>query len=410
MGELIGRDDVAEAISRRDLVLYYQPKVEVDSRKPVSMEALVRWPRDSGLVPPDLFLPLVEQSGLMPALTDFVLDEACAQVRRWQAVGRTLPVCVNISGSDLQRADFIGRVESALARHGISPDLLMLEVTETFVIDRLSEVSLMAEGLVEIGVSLAVDDFGTGHSSFSRLQMLPIKAVKVDRSFVSGPSGTDKYLAAIIRLGSDLGIQVVAEGVEDAETDRRLHQLECEVAQGFFYARPMPAGEVLGWVERAEAERLADLDSIEVRETRKVMRRAIRAAREMLGGDISWIAELKDGVKTLRLVDGAAESFGFSTGLELPADKSYCQRVILGEIPEVIPDTAAEPGVASLSITRDANIGSYVGVPVHLPDGRVYGTFCVASHGPNGALSHLDAELLSVLARKVSAELAVHQR
>jgi GAF domain-containing protein len=153
---------------------------------------------------------------------------------------------------------------------------------------------------------------------------------------------------------------------------------------------------------RSQAHRRIDTTEYELRAVGRSIEDRLRAARELLGMDIAWIAEFRDGKKVFRTIDGDGDSFGFAEGTSIPLDGSYCKRVALGVIPNVIPDTAAEPGVRDLEVTLAARIGAYVGIPIALVDGTVYGTLCVASHRPNGHLNEGDVRFLEAIARRVA--------
>jgi diguanylate cyclase (GGDEF)-like protein/PAS domain S-box-containing protein len=245
--------ELRRALDQHELVVHYQPKVDVATGSWASTEALVRWQHPQrGLVPPGDFIPLLETSGLINRLTDYVLDAAIAQVRRWADRGIRVPVAVNLSARSLHDHTLPGRVMAALVRHGVPADLLCLEITETAIMhDPESALEVLSE-FVYAGIGLSLDDFGTGYSSMSYLQRLPVGELKVDRTFVMGlaRARADRALVRMaIDLGHSMGLKVVAEGVEDAETLAQLHGLGCDVAQGYYLGRPMPAADVDRWFD-----------------------------------------------------------------------------------------------------------------------------------------------------------------
>ena len=245
------------AITRRELVVEYQPKVRTGDGAPVGMEALVRWDHPfRGRIAPDVFIPLAERSGFIHPLTAFVLDTALEQCRQWRAAGLDLSVSVNLSARNLVQEDLPGQVCAALTRAGLPADALELEITESFLMVDLLRSRERLVDLRALGVRLAIDDFGTGLSSLAYLKNLPVDVLKIDKSFVSGMLGdvTDTLIVrAVVDLAASLGLETVAEGVEDAATLCRLAELGCSYAQGYVISRPMPAGQVAAWCLGARA-------------------------------------------------------------------------------------------------------------------------------------------------------------
>jgi EAL domain-containing protein (putative c-di-GMP-specific phosphodiesterase class I) len=211
----------------------------------------VRWRRGEELVAPDAFLPVIECSALMTKLSDRVVELAVEQLAIWQAAGHVLRVSVNLSARDLDDEALAERISAALARHGVAPGQLTLEVTETTISPDVVRAKRVMDAVQALGVEISVDDFGTGHASISRLYRLSITEVKIDRSFVARTDErTRRYLTAMVRFAQSLGLRVVAEGVEDEPTLAYLRELRCELAQGYHIAKPMPAQQVLGWLAR----------------------------------------------------------------------------------------------------------------------------------------------------------------
>jgi diguanylate cyclase (GGDEF)-like protein len=253
------------AIDRGELVLDYQPKINLGSGEVCGVEALVRWQHpERGLLPPDTFVPIAEHTALMAPLTDWVLEAACEQAAAWRAAGMPLAVAVNVSPRSLLNGDLPALVHRVLSSTGLPAALLELEITETaMVVDpvRAREVLLRLRAM---GVSVSLDDFGTGFTSLIMLQTLPVTALKIDRAFVTGMlAGRDDAAVAesLIALAGRLGLVVVAEGVESAHVVNRLRTLGCDQAQGFHLARPMPPGEVPACVQ-ARAVLLPDVAAL----------------------------------------------------------------------------------------------------------------------------------------------------
>ncbi|HEY7857276.1 MAG TPA: EAL domain-containing protein [Candidatus Nanopelagicales bacterium] len=240
-----------EALDRGQLELHYQPKVDLADGAVVGAEALVRWRHpDRGLIAPDDFVPLAERTGLVHRLTKYVLESALDQVAQWWASGLHVPVAINVSMRDLQEADLAFLVTRALDRHGLPPEALVLEVTESVLVMDPGQAVATLRDLAEVGVSSSLDDFGTGYSSLVLLEQLPVSEVKIDRSFVrrlDEVGGDPAMVRSIIGFAHGLGLTVVAEGVETASAWKMLRDMGCDVAQGFRVARPMPPGEASQW-------------------------------------------------------------------------------------------------------------------------------------------------------------------
>ncbi|SDQ62755.1 diguanylate cyclase/phosphodiesterase [Quadrisphaera sp. DSM 44207] len=250
--------DLRDAIADRQLQVHYQPKVAPGTARPYGAEALVRWEHPTlGRLSPDRFIPLAEHSDLVQPLTAVVLDEALAQCARWRARGALLSVAVNLSTRSLADTAIVKTVAGALERAGVPAEALTLEITETAVMGDLDRALEVLHGLRALGVRLSVDDFGTGQSSLGYLKRLPVHEVKIDKSFVDGLAGAsgDARATAVVKaavdLGHALGLQVVAEGVEDEPTLRQLDDLGCDLVQGYVISRPLPAGAFVDWLGTA---------------------------------------------------------------------------------------------------------------------------------------------------------------
>jgi diguanylate cyclase (GGDEF)-like protein len=244
--------ELRDAISSKQIVLVYQPKVHLASGRITSVEALVRWrhPR-RGMVPPGEFLPIVESTELIDPLTWEVLDQALATCAGWLASGLRLQMAVNISARTIGSPELVQRVHDALGRHGVPAELLELELTESALLgDHQSAIDNLHQ-LRAMGVDVSVDDFGTGYASVSYLTSMPLTALKIDMSFVQ-TMFTDQSSAAVVDfslgLADQLGLDVVAEGVEDQPTLEALRDKGCTYAQGFFITRPLPAPELVHWL------------------------------------------------------------------------------------------------------------------------------------------------------------------
>ena len=237
----------APCLDEEQFVLHYQPVHELAGGALRGVEALVRWQDPAGgLVPPAGFLPHAEETGMIARIGEWVLETTLSQAVEWEALGLLPRVAVNASPRELCDERYVDRVADALARHGLAPDRLLIEVSESAMheFDRAHDV---IERLHELGVVLALDDFGTAHSSLSRLRDMPVQVLKVDRSFLRGAPG-DVAGAAIVRaiatLGAGLGMDVVAEGIETEEQRSFARAAGCGLGQGYLFARPLPAAQV----------------------------------------------------------------------------------------------------------------------------------------------------------------------
>ncbi|MCG2634039.1 MAG: EAL domain-containing protein [Gammaproteobacteria bacterium] len=244
--------ELRQGIAENQLVLHYQPKIAVESGEILGVEALVRWNHPSrGMVPPDAFIAAAERSGLIHSLTAWVIDRATAQCAEWRASGHPLKMALNISARNIEDDGLPRALQSKLLQHGLPADALELEVTESdIMIDsgRATEVMRILSGA---GVGFSVDDFGTGYSSLAYLKRLPVSVLKIDRSFVAQMvrNGDDMVIVhSTINMAHNLGLKVVAEGVEDKETLDLLQVLKCDLAQGYYISGPLPAEELVQWL------------------------------------------------------------------------------------------------------------------------------------------------------------------
>jgi EAL domain-containing protein (putative c-di-GMP-specific phosphodiesterase class I) len=236
------------AVERGELRVLYQPVHCLGSGRPVGAEALVRWEHpDRGLIGPDEFIALAEETGLIMSIGTQLLRQACRQAQVWQADGRRLAIKVNLSARQFVHPNLAG-VAEILAETGIDPALVYLEITETVLMEDVESTSGALTELKSFGVSLTVDDFGTGYSSLAYLKRFPVDELKIDRDLVSGlltDQEDSAIVTAIINLAHTLGVVAVAEGVENAGQVRRLRELGCDFGQGYHFGRPLPA-EALG--------------------------------------------------------------------------------------------------------------------------------------------------------------------
>jgi diguanylate cyclase (GGDEF)-like protein/PAS domain S-box-containing protein len=251
--------DLRRAIERREFLLHYQPKVELASGALTGAEALLRWNHPQrGMVSPAEFIPALEESGQILTVGEWVLQEACAQLRSWADAGLVpLPVAVNLSAKQFQRSDLDAIVGRTLQASGTPAELIELEITESSLVEKPAEAVRMLRSLRAMGVKISVDDFGTGYSSLSYLTRLPLSALKIDRSFVRDAQTSSEaasIVRAVIDMAHNLGFTVVAEGVETEEQVAFLRRHGCDLGQGFLFARPMPADALGARLRRAREQ------------------------------------------------------------------------------------------------------------------------------------------------------------
>jgi diguanylate cyclase (GGDEF)-like protein len=253
--------DFRRGLHAEEIVVHYQPIVDLHSQKVSGAESLVRWQHPTmGLLYPDKFLQTVEQTTLIGPLTRHVLDRSIAQCVRWRAAGLDLTVAVNLSVRNLSDPRLSEDVERMLRRHGLPPAALQLEITESMIMSDPERALATVNQLSQLGVRLAVDDFGTGHSSLANLRRLPIDELKIDRSFVTPMLHDENDLIIVrstINMAHDLGLNTIAEGVEDASTLTELDELGCDQVQGYYFSKPVPADTFISWADAFQGAKVS---------------------------------------------------------------------------------------------------------------------------------------------------------
>jgi EAL domain-containing protein (putative c-di-GMP-specific phosphodiesterase class I) len=245
------QNDLRRAIEQGELQLHYQPKIDGKSAKIRGVEALLRWKHpERGTISPMVFIPIAERFGLIGALGNWVIDEACRQMHAWADEGLRMRVAINLSVHQLREEGLVERIQDALNRHAIEPSHLLCEITESAAMEDIKGTQRTFEGLAGIGVFLSIDDFGTGYSSLSYLRQLPARQLKIDRSFVADLETSNdarSIVRAVVHLAHALNLHVVAEGVETEGQRDILREMTCDELQGYFFAKPMPADMLLEW-------------------------------------------------------------------------------------------------------------------------------------------------------------------
>lgn len=246
-GRITIENDLRVALERNQFELYYQPQISLSRQRVVGMEALLRWNHpENGQIPPDVFIPVAEEVGLIGDISRWVLENACLQLADWRQKGHSeLKMSLNLAPHDFDNGDIVGLVTKCIERHRLPPEQVELEITESMMMQDTNGVATKVRQLRDSGVGIAIDDFGTGYSALAYLQKLPVSVLKIDRSFVRDLDGlmTNPIISAITGIARGFGLNLIAEGVEHAQQATTLRSLGCDVMQGFYFARPAPAAD-----------------------------------------------------------------------------------------------------------------------------------------------------------------------
>ncbi|MGA9313966.1 MAG: EAL domain-containing protein [Solirubrobacteraceae bacterium] len=245
--------DLRDAFEKDEFFVVYQPTFDLREMVPTGMEALIRWRHPTrGIVQPDDFVPLLEETGLIVDVGRWVLREACRQGAEWRQAGHEVGIAVNVAARQLDRDEFVHEVRDALSDSGLEPEQLTIEITETTIMANAEETAGRLASIKEIGVRVAIDDFGTGYSSLAYLQRFPVDALKIDRSFISKMSNDaegETLIRTLVQLGKSLSIETLAEGIEQAQELNLLREESCDTGQGFLFARPLDIEECETFLE-----------------------------------------------------------------------------------------------------------------------------------------------------------------
>jgi EAL domain-containing protein (putative c-di-GMP-specific phosphodiesterase class I) len=247
--------ELQQALERGEFFLLYQPTFDLQAQRVMGVEALIRWQHPSrGVLAPEMFIPVAEQTGLIVPIGRWVLHEACRQASAWRAAGHRIGVSVNVSAHQLDEDGLEDDVQRVLAESGLDPSALTLEITETTLMADIDAATERLNALKALGVRIAIDDFGTGHSSLAYLRRFPVDALKIDRSFIAGIASSDASAAIIrtlVQLGKTLDIETLAEGIEERAQLEKLQQEQCDQGQGFLFARPLDVAGVEAFLTAA---------------------------------------------------------------------------------------------------------------------------------------------------------------
>lgn len=419
--------EVREALASGAIHVAYQPIVELSSGRLRKLEALARWDHPQrGAVSPGQFIPLAERSGIIDELGQWILEKACTDAMSLRAEGVDVDLSVNLSVVQLRDPEVAQRVASVLIQTGFAPDRLWIEVTESALID--DQALLPLHQLHDLGAHLVIDDFGTGYATFQYLTRLPVDALKIDTGFVWG-LGVDASDTAIVRsvinLGRELGVQVVAEGVETESQRAQLLALNCRLAQGWLFSRALPYdaliaayGQPRGAATTSapatsgpppaanEAMRLAALEACKILDTStdEAFDSLVQLASQLLSTPMALIS----------LVDADRQWFKARVGIdvtETPRNIAFCAHAIAEPHQSfIVPDTALDVRFASNPLVTGApNIRSYAGIPILSREELPLGTLCVLDTGPR-TFTDEQVGLLKMLAAQAAALLDLRRR
>jgi diguanylate cyclase (GGDEF)-like protein len=246
--------DLREALENDEFFLAYQPTIDLNDMSPTGVEALIRWRHPTrGVVQPDDFVPLLEETGMIVEVGKWVLEEACSQGAAWHEAGYPIGMAVNVSGRQLDTDQLVADVEGALSQSGLDPTALTIEITETALMRNTEETAHRLTAVKQLGVRIAIDDFGTGYSSLAHLQRFPVDALKIDRSFISGMRNNEEgetLIRTLVQLGKALSIQTFAEGIEQQQDLSLLKDEHCDSGQGFLFARPLDPADTETFLQK----------------------------------------------------------------------------------------------------------------------------------------------------------------
>jgi diguanylate cyclase (GGDEF)-like protein len=409
--------DLAAGLQRKELFVVYQPKVDCRTGSLVGFEALARWRHPhAGLVPPDRFIPLAETHDLIDELTEYVMAEALhwfAQVRQQIQANNTgctpqsIRLSVNISARSLENSALFERIEQCCNNHELTPEHLVLELTETSAMqDPVASLDILTRLRMK-GFHLSIDDFGTGYSSMVQLVRLPFSEIKLDKSFVMTARRSQEsrtVIKSIVDLGRSLGLKCTAEGIEDNDTLNYLRDIGCDAAQGYLIARPLMAEHATQWalecMRQSESRRLLDLHNLHLLDTPPEQRfdRLTKLAQRVFNVPIVLVV----------LLDEHRQWFKSNLGLtmrETPRHMAFCTHTINYQDILLVPDTLKDPRFQhNPLVTGEPHIRFYAGCPLRVANGNAVGTLCLIDRKP-GALNTEDQDLLRDMAHLAEKEL-----
>ena len=408
--EVIARTELLrglrDAVEGGQLRLLYQPQVDLLSGRMTGVEALVRWEHpDRGLIAPGEFIPEAESTGMIVAIDDWVLREACTQLKAWDNAGLPpLHMAVNVSARRLVTGDLAGSVEAVLGETGVAAERLEIELTETVAVEHDAKAVEAITDVRALGVQAAIDDFGMGHSALSRLQSFPVDRLKIDRSFVASLShGAERgsIADAMIAIGQSLGLQVVAEGVETQEHLRALRSLGCPSAQGYLFSKPVPAEEieqlaraevVLAPLDDSHSPAGSDLEPSSL-ERERLTRNLLAEIQRLTGLETTYLTRI-DWDQALQQITHARNTgaMDIPEGLTVEWSDTLCRQALEQGVNYTDDVPTTFPGVQA---AEELGLQTYLSVPLVNSTGDIEGTLCAAST----RRVHLGPEAVQVMER-----------
>jgi diguanylate cyclase (GGDEF)-like protein len=413
----VSASELAIGLQRRELFVVYQPKVDCRTGSLVGFEALARWrhPR-AGLVPPDRFIPLAENHDLIDELTEYVMAESLEWFARTRqriqssntgCAPQSIRLSVNISARSLENVELFERIERCCNHHGLTPEHLVLELTETSAMhDPVASLDILTRLRMK-GFHLSIDDFGTGYSSMVQLVRLPFSEIKLDKSFVMTARKSQEsrtVIKSIVDLGKNLGLKCTAEGIEDDDTLSYLRDVGCDAAQGYLIARPLVADQATQWalecMRQSESRRLQDVRNLQLLDTPPEQRfdRLTKLGQRIFNVPIVLVV----------LLDEHRQWFKSNPGLavrETPRYMAFCTHTVDYRDILLVPDARKDPRFQNNPlVTGEPHIRFYAGCPLRVPNGNAVGTLCLIDRKP-GMLQPDDLDLLRDMAHLVEKEL-----
>ncbi|WP_353932156.1 diguanylate cyclase [Okeanomitos corallinicola TIOX110] len=430
---LVLGNNLYKALSRKELLLHYQPQIDLKTGQIVGMEALVRWHHpDMGLISPAQFIPLAEETGLICDIGEWVLRTACTQNRQWQLAGLPpLRVAVNLSARQFQQTNLVQTITKILQETQLEPQYLELEITESLLMQDVDFTVSALRELQALGIHISMDDFGTGYSSLSLLMYFPLSSLKIDKSFVSNlnkSSSNSAIINSVISLGHGLNLTLVAEGVESLDQLEFLRLANCDIVQGYLLSKPLngenatkfllekspqKAQSILGKniksdqtqpIPSNEAERLIALDKYQILDT---------PADTNFDNLTRLLARLcETPIAFISIIDKERQWFKSKQGLtinETPRAIAFCSHTICQNDLLIVPDTLIDPQFADNPlVTSYPKLRFYAGAPLVTREGFALGTLCVADYVPR-KLTPEQEETLKILAVQVITTLELYR-
>ncbi len=430
---LILGNHLYKALKRQELLLHYQPQIELKTGKVVGMEALVRWQHsEMGMIAPSQFIPLAEETGLICEISEWILRTVCLQNRQWQEAGLPpLRISVNLSVRQFQQPNLVQTIAQILQETRLEPHYLELEVTESLIMQDTDFAVAILRDLQRLGIHIALDDFGTGYSSLSALMHLPVNTLKIDRSFVENlnkHTSNRAIVSSVIALGQGLYLRLVAEGVETAEQLEFLRKHDCDVVQGYLFSKPLTVDEATQFLRRKvispqlersqlafapastvpipdnETQRLSALSQYQILDTlpESAFDQLTHLAAQICQTPMAWIG----------LVDEQRQWFKSIQGLKLTETvrtAAFCAHTILQPDLLIVPDTQLDPRFRHYpAVTETPHLRFYAGAPLVDSEGFILGALCVADC-TSRSLTPTQQESLKMLAAQVMAQLELRR-